>query len=94
MNNNEKIEGQARIGTGMKLRPSDGKEYKLVVGGDLNGDGKVSITDLSKMKLHLIRKQVLENEYAKAIDMNKDGKYSVTDLSIIKKYIVKPLWTI
>ena len=86
--NNEKIEGQAVIGTGMKLRLGDGKEYTLVVTGDLNGDGKVSITDLSKMKLHLIRKQVLENEYEKAVDMNNDGNNSVTDLSIIKKYIV------
>ena len=86
--NNEKIEGEAVIGTGMKLRLSGGKEYKLVVGGDLNGDGKVSITDLSKMKLHLIRKQLLENEYEKAMDMNNDGNNSVTDLSIIKKYIL------
>ena len=86
--NNEKIEGQAKIGTGMKLRLSDGKEYKLVVTGDLNGDGNVSITDLSKMKLHLIRKQVLENEYEKAVDMNKDGNYSITDLSKMKLYML------
>lgn len=86
--NNKKIEGQAKIGTGMKLRLSEGKEYKLVVTGDLNGDGKVSITDLSKMKLHLIGNQLLQNEYEKAGDLNKDGKFSITDLSKLKTYII------
>ena len=41
-----------RITTGMKLRLSDGKEYTLIVRGDTNLDGRITITDLSKIILH------------------------------------------
>lgn len=87
--NNEKIEGKATIGTGMKLIVSNELEYNLVVEGDLNGDGKISITDLSKMKSHIIGKQILQGEYEKAADINGDGRESITDLSILKKYLIK-----
>ena len=85
----ESIEGKETIGTGMKLIVGNELEYKLVVEGDLNGDGKISITDLSKMKSHIIGKQILQGEYEKAADINGDGRESITDLSILKKYLIK-----
>lgn len=87
--NNEKIQGQATIGTGMKLLLSNEVEYHLIVNGDLNGDGKISITDLSKIKSHIIGKQILQDEYKKAADMNGDEICSITDISKMKKYLVE-----
>lgn len=77
------LEDTELVGTGMKLVYKS-REYKLAVLGDLNGDGKVSITDLTQMKLVSVGlREKLENEYAIAGDMNNDGKISITDLTRI-----------
>lgn len=71
------------IKTGMKLKLEDGKEYELIVRGDINLDGKVSITDLSKLLLHYneTRGFILEGCALKAGDMNCDGRVTLTDVS-------------
>lgn len=53
--------------------PSPGKK------GDLNGDGKVSITDLSILLSHWNQTGVPANQG----DVNADGKVNLTDLSIL-----------
>jgi len=70
------------IKTGMILKVND-VEYKLVVRGDLNGDGKVSLVDLSKHIAHYtgLRGFVLYGEYDKASDINLDGELSIIDVS-------------
>lgn len=60
--------------TGMKLKLESGKEYDLVVRGDINGDGRVSLIDLSKILLHYNSMQgfILEGSSCKVADMNYD----------------------
>lgn len=70
------------ISTGMKLKVED-KFYKIAVKGDLNGDGKITITDLVKAKLHSVGIKLLEDEVLKSADVNGDGKVSITDIVII-----------
>lgn len=56
--------------------------------GDVNGDERVSMTDLSLLKGHIVKTKVLEGAQYSAADINADGKVSMTDLSKIKAIIV------
>ena len=71
------------VKTGMKLKLESGKEYDLIVRGDINGDGKVTLTDLSKLILHYngMKGFILDGAPCKAADMNYDDKVSLTDIS-------------
>lgn len=77
-----------KIGTGMKIKFKTGKVYEIVVRGDANGDGKMSTTDITKLKKHIIKQENLEGCYGKAVDINNDGKTSVTDLAKMKRVLV------
>lgn len=70
------------ISTGMELHNEE-NTYKIVVKGDLNGDGKITITDVVKAKLHTTNIQILNNEFLRAADVNGDGRVTITDLVII-----------
>jgi len=80
---NEEIADDEKIKTGMKLKLSDELEYILVVRGDINKDGNISLVDLSKLVLHYNETEgfILENAALMAGDMNLDGKCSLVDVS-------------
>lgn len=73
--------------TGMKLKVGD-SEYTLVCTGDLNGDGAISPTDVSKIKLNIVGLEELTEAGTYAADINEDNSIGVTDLSNIKLKIV------
>ena len=77
------VEEDEVIKTGMKLRLSDGSLYTLIVRGDINMDGKVSLTDLSKLILHYneVKNFELIEDALKAADMNIDGIVNLVDIS-------------
>lgn len=77
------------LATGQKFKVEDGKEYTLVVKGDVTRDDEVSVTDISKAKMALAEMVGLDNDQSKALDLNDDGKISITDLSLIKKAFIK-----
>ena len=52
-----------------------------VIPGDVNGDGKLSPTDLAQLAQALIGERELTGASAEAADMNGDGKISPTDLA-------------
>ena len=71
------------VKTGMKLRLSDGTIYVIIVRGDINKDGLLSLIDLSKILLHYngVKGFELKGEALKGADMNIDGKVSLVDVS-------------
>ena len=75
------------VGTGMDLQIGD-ETYTLVVTGDLNGDGKIGLTDLANLKLSMIGKRELSTASTLAGDINGDGKKSLSDLAKLKMYLV------
>lgn len=78
------IEKDIYVSTGMKILINDEDICSAVVKGDLNGDGKVSLADVSLMKMHMIRLSLLTNEYLKASDINLNGKEAdIVDFSTI-----------
>ena len=55
-------------------------QVTLVVIGDANGDGKLTITDVVKLQSHVVGKNSLSGAYAKAADINGDGSVTITDV--------------
>ncbi len=51
----------------------------IVVEGDVSGDGKISIEDYSRLKLHWLKKRSLSFPYTDAGDYNRDGELTVAD---------------
>ena len=64
-------------------------EYKLVVSGDINGDGKVFANDILAMKLHVLEKTALNGVYFEAGDINSDNSVNARDILSMKMYILE-----
>lgn len=82
----DKIETSAtgELKTGKKLKVN-GKEYTVVMIGDVNGDGNTDSLDALKILKYDVGLTKLENEYLKAADANrKDGVNSLDALKILK----------
>lgn len=82
-NGTEITDSNEIVATGMKLKLSDGKEYILIVRGDIKADGVLDLTDVSKIILHYNENKGFElsGPALKAADMNIDGKMDLTDVS-------------
>ena len=73
------------IGTGMIARVTDEFEHGIldmdvVVKGDVTGDGKITITDMIKIRRHLANLNKLEGLYEMAGDTTDTGNITITDL--------------
>ena len=75
------------LGTGMTI-VSEGKTFALIVAGDANGDGRITITDVVSMQSHVVGKKSLDGVYALAVDLNGDGKISITDVVKAARIVV------
>ncbi len=77
------VDDDELVKTGMKLRLSDGSIYIIIVRGDINMDGLLSLIDLSKILLHYngVKGFELSGDALKGADMNIDGKVSLVDVS-------------
>jgi len=60
----------------------------IVVKGDVNGDGAISITDMLMVKALLLHKSELLGAYAMAADVNADEGISITDFLIFKSHLL------
>lgn len=72
------------IATGMIVKLDDGQSFTIVVKGDLNGDGQVSLSDVALMRMHMIKLSSVEGAYLEAADINGNkDKADISDFSII-----------
>ena len=55
--------------------------------GDVNGDGKININDLTKIAAHVKGKKLLTEEEQMRADVNGDGKLDINDISKIAAHI-------
>ena len=76
----------------MTVKLMDGSAVKqtltIVVTGDVNGDGNITITDMLAVKSHLLKKSTLSGASAKAADTSGDKAISITDFIQIKAHIL------
>ncbi len=88
----EATSGTAGTGDWLALYDEAGNEtkrYQLLIYGDINGDGKISSTDLLAVQKHILKMQELGGVYLTACDANHDGRFTATDLLEIQKHILK-----
>ena len=66
-----------------------------IIYGDLNSDGKVDITDLSLLSLHLIGDKPIEtDELKEAADVQYDKTIDLADLACLRQFLSKKTDTI
>ena len=90
----KKLEKNETIGTGSKIRfLENGKvkmEYKIVIYGDLNGDGKINSIDLLVLQRHILEIEQLQGPFLLAGNINKNGKNpSSIDSLLIQRHILE-----
>lgn len=90
----KKLEENEMIGTGSKIRLlEDGKvkmEYKVVIYGDVNGDGRINSVDLLVLQRHILEIEKLQGVFLIAGNINKNGKNpSSVDSLIIQRHILE-----
>ncbi|WP_242840453.1 dockerin type I domain-containing protein [Ruminococcus albus] len=55
--------------------------------GDVNGDGKLNVTDITKVAAHIKGKKMLDDAVLQYADVNHDGKINVSDITKIAAHI-------
>lgn len=84
-----KIDSNSIPGTGYKIKDNgNGKEYTVVVLGDVNGDGTTDARDSLRVLKYSVGTYSLNNEYSKAADINGDGSIDARDSLRMLKYSV------
>lgn len=68
-------------------------ENNAVSMGDINGDGKINVADISKLAAYIKGIKTLTEEQQQSADLNNDGKINVADISSLAAH-VKGLRTI
>ena len=64
------------------------KTLKIEV-GDINGDGKVNITDVALINAHVKKTKLLTGEELARADINDDGKINITDVALLNAHVKK-----
>ena len=85
----ETIEETEILGTGARINLTEEIQYKLIVIGDVNGDGKITPTDVTKIKREIVGLEKLKNEYREAGDVNESKSITTTDLVKVKEVLIE-----
>ena len=90
--NTQKTSGVVATGDKVSVYNNEGTlkyTYSIVIYGDTNGDGKISIIDLARVQKHLLELNKLSSSYSLAADVNRDGKISILDLARVQKHLLE-----
>ena len=84
-----------KIGTGSKIKLKIGDtvydELKIIVRGDINGDGSVTAADNNALKSYLNKVSTFNFAQQKAADSTKDSKLSAADINKLKSFLNKQI---
>ncbi len=67
---------------------SEYREYQIIVTGDNNSDGEITIVDLLRVQKYLLKYTDLKEEELLASDVNSDSLVTIVDLLRIQKYLL------
>jgi N-acetylmuramoyl-L-alanine amidase len=85
------------IATGVSVTLSEGgaavDTLKVVVPGDANGDGSITISDYTLARLDILGLKPLSNEYRAAADVDSNGSITISDYTLMRLHILglKPI---
>ncbi len=65
-------------------------ELTLIIKGDINGDGKISVVDMSDINSYLLGLSTFDLFKKAAADLNMDDKISVVDFSNLNSFLLLP----
>ena len=78
------------IGTGYKINIELSNKkytYTAIILGDTTGDGKITVTDVSKMFQHYRNTNTMEDIYIVAGDVKNDNEIKLTDVAKLFQYV-------
>ena len=64
------------------------KTIEIVVYGDIDGTGNVTVVDLLHVQKHILGFTKLTGSFLEAADVNKDKKVTVVDILLIQKQLL------
>lgn len=82
---------QEKLGTADIVNITVGQEtrsYRIIVKGDVNGDGNVSAIDYVKIRKHLMNAGSLTGSFEIAGDIDNDGSIKAIDYVKVRKYLM------
>lgn len=80
-------------GQTLEITSSNGesKTFLIVVTGDTNGDGDITILDLLRVQKHLLNSSKLNESYLQAADTNADNTVTILDLLRVQKHLLNEI---
>lgn len=87
-NGAEVVESTGRMALNVSLSTSPIAPYIL---GDANGDGAVTISDVTAIQRHLAELELLDVAHLHAADVNQDGHLNISDATLIQMYLAENL---
>jgi len=90
-NNGNAIENQETlVKTGMVIKVGETLQYTLVITGDIDGDGEITVNDLAKIKLHLIESKLIAPGITlMAADVDTDNDITINDAAKVKLVLIE-----
>ena len=93
--NEKEIIGNEYIGTESTItiyedeKDTKGTTYTFEVIGDVTGDGRMNITDVLKLRAHIVKTIELKGYYKIMADVNEDNDINSTDVMLLRKLITE-----
>lgn len=84
----KKLEEKDIIATGDKIQLENGNQYSLIVRGDMNQDGKVTVIDLVLLKQQIIKEVILNDFTQIACDIDFNGIIDSRDVIKLRNLIL------
>ena len=75
----------APLGVAFALNTTDSS---TLAPGDVNGDGQISISDYTAIRLHILSLKGLSGVFALAADANGDGQITISDYTLVRLHIL------
>ena len=94
LDSSEKVKSEGKISTGDMIAGKDSSGnyvsvYTVVIYGDVNGDGDITIKDLLILRKCILGTATLEGAYLQAGDANKDKNgVTIKDILILRKQLL------
>ena len=88
----DEVSNSTIVGTGYKIKLVVNDvvydEKTLIIKGDLNCDGEIGVSDIIKLRLHILETSQLDTIGLLAADVNNDNDISVADIIKMRNHIL------